>query len=481
MNPNPPSNLGATGAEPFFHLPLLPTIAVEWAALIPLVVHLASFQDDYHMIGELTLRCRLIPGLFPKLGQLQSISKLLCGGSAFLDRVSSKSTHGSTVWDVSWGSVFPCANGAARDFLMDQALRHSLETIKVDEWTTRNTSLDANSSSKRTSSDISKETVCINETEKSANTPAPAVKITESTFARPQTLRIIYLYQKEAAIDTQRYLSWSVWSLLVDISWVLVLLGLVIILCLAGAYGTASIVLSGITSRIFCRYLCIQRPKGYLQNNETHDACMLTAIHENASVWVLYRGDRSIVDWLLNKTMITAPQPSSAMYYYFRLAHYHQLLAMTYVAAQKGWDGFCLLSLMILVWITRALLDRTSPAAEWTKTEGVAFRTRSFEFSGRTPMIGAVQMLSDSRIVPGRMGNFHRNTTWMDSILAPCKRRQSWTDGLLSITTQKNVLPNASHSLDQSDQNWVERMTKLSVEAVKCIESNMVEMVSCMV
>ena len=182
-----------------------------------------------------------------------------------------------------------------------------------------------------------------------------------------------------------------------------------------------------------------------------HDACMLAAIYENASVWFLYKGDRSIVDWLLNQTMITAPRTSNAMYYYFRLAHYHQLLAMTYVAAQKGWDGVCLLSLMILAWIIRSLLDRTSPVAEWLKKENVEFDIRSFEFTGRAPMIGAVQLLSDSRIMPGRMGNFHRNMTWMDPILAPCKRR---TDRLLCIATQKNILPSDLSVLDKTNHDW---------------------------
>ncbi|KIW90626.1 uncharacterized protein Z519_08409 [Cladophialophora bantiana CBS 173.52] len=43
----------------------------------------------------------------PKLGQLKDVAKLLSLGSAVLDQTSGAGGAGSTtVWDVSWGSVF---------------------------------------------------------------------------------------------------------------------------------------------------------------------------------------------------------------------------------------------------------------------------------------------------------------------------------------------------------------------------------------
>ena len=103
--------------------------------------------------------------------------------------------------------------------------------------------------------------------------------------------------------------------------------------------------------------------------------------------------------------------------------------------------------------------------------EKVGFDGRSFEFTGRTSMIGAVQMISDRRILLKSLGNAHRNTTWMDTILAPCARRERWTARLLCIATKEEVPSGNLAGLDKSDGQWVEKTTKLSVDAAQCIQS----------
>lgn len=90
MQNNQPASVGSTGADAFFWIPPLPTIVAEWAALIPLIVHLASAQDDHRMIGEAALRGTLSTGMFPKLGHLNGIARLLHNGPDFLDCASSK-------------------------------------------------------------------------------------------------------------------------------------------------------------------------------------------------------------------------------------------------------------------------------------------------------------------------------------------------------------------------------------------------------
>src|SRR5271168_3011492 len=131
MDWNQPPNLGSTGAIAFFQVPPLLTIVAEWAALIPLIVHLASFQDDHRMVGEVALNCRLSTGLFPRLGHLNGIARLLRGGPDFVDRVSGTGALSSVVWDVSWGRVFPCANGQARDLPTTYTSRKSPRVIGV--------------------------------------------------------------------------------------------------------------------------------------------------------------------------------------------------------------------------------------------------------------------------------------------------------------------------------------------------------------
>jgi hypothetical protein len=486
MDWNQPPNLGSTGAIAFFQLPPLPSIVAEWAALIPLIVHLASFQDDRRMIGEVALNLRLSIGLFPRLGRLNGIAKLLRGGPDFLDRVSSTGSLSSIVWDVSWGSVFPCANGAARDLLTAYALRRNPDVVDVKSWTMKHvthretsTSSTADDSCKTHDSNasVAADRAIPKSPFSSATSQSMLHKdvdeVKASVFSRPQVLHVVNCSHQNSKLPVYARLCHAFQSPLADILWLFTLLGLVVVLCLFGSYGTANVVLSGGTSKIMCKFLPIQRPPGYLENNESHDACMLTAIHENASTWYLYRGDRSTVDWLLNKTMIAIPRSRSTkiLYYYFRFAHYHQLLAMTYVAAQKGWDGVCLLCLMIIFWTGTLLFNTKWPAAEWMQREKVRFDVRSFEFTGRTPMIGAVQMISDRRILQKTRGNAHRNTTWMDTILAPCARRERWTDRLLCHATNQEVSSNDLEGLDIPDRQWLEKITRLSVEAAQCIES----------
>lgn len=89
------------------------------------------------MVGEAALEGRISTGLFPKLGLLDGIANLLNGGLAFLERASSGGGMDSRVWDVSWGNVFPCANGAARMILTEYALRHGPRVVQVKDWSNR--------------------------------------------------------------------------------------------------------------------------------------------------------------------------------------------------------------------------------------------------------------------------------------------------------------------------------------------------------
>ena len=131
----------------------------------------------------------------------------------------------------------------------------------------------------------------------------------------------------------------------------LIQLGGIAVLSLFGIYGTATVVLTGTISQAASQFVRVQRPPGFLENNEKGGACMLVGVHENCSTWYLYVGDRGVVDWLLNKSMIILPPSSRILSTWFKLAHLLQLLAMTFVAAQKGWDGIVMLILMVQVWI----------------------------------------------------------------------------------------------------------------------------------
>ncbi|KAF4537742.1 Ankyrin repeat-containing protein [Lasiodiplodia theobromae] len=105
---------------------------------------------------------------------------------------------------------------------------------------------------------------------------------------------------------------------------------------------------------------------------------MLVTTHQNAMEWHLFTGSRAVVDTLLNKTMFAIPPHQTALTgpvvvaRWLRLAHALQLLAMTFTAAQKGWDGVCLVVLLALNAIGRWRMREGSLASWWLAVEGVS-------------------------------------------------------------------------------------------------------------
>lgn len=83
------------------------------------------------MVGELALEGHLTIGLFPKLGYLDGLRRLLQGGANFLDRANANSSSTYRVWDVNWGSVFTRANGSAISIITDYALRESRPALPI--------------------------------------------------------------------------------------------------------------------------------------------------------------------------------------------------------------------------------------------------------------------------------------------------------------------------------------------------------------
>ncbi|KAL9097524.1 MAG: hypothetical protein Q9165_000420 [Trypethelium subeluteriae] len=235
---------------------------------------------------------------------------------------------------------------------------------------------------------------------------------------------------------------------------------LTVVLCLFGLYGTSVILLVSAISQLSSRFVRLYRPPGYLESNEaSKDAFMLTATHSNAMTWYLFMGDRGAVDTLLNKTMICVrgDQQEQWCSSWLRLAHAIQLLSMTFVAAQKGWDGVGLLVLVAIEWIRRWNMRKENLANSWLRKEGVHIKVRSYEFTGRGTLLGAVQALSNSR-----------TTTWMDGIMVPHARR----DVLLRrIEKLRSGEPHEiESSWSENDMQYISRSAALSIEAAEMID-----------
>ena len=424
-----------------FVVPRIPPIISEWSALLPLVCHLTSYEEDHQLVGDLALTGFLTIDLFPKLGYLNSVRRLLDEGSAFFDRVNSISGSAHTVWDVQWGSVFYRSNGAATSMIAQHALNKNAEIIRLPESTaTESATLDAS---------VSWSCQADKSGDSPQSTPTPS-------FRRYQTLHVINLGRMNREESTKRRLRSAYLSKAGEIIGLVALVTLAIILCFLGAYGTASLVVAGVTSKILARTVSLQRPPGYLDNNEAHAASMLSAVNGNSSSWYLYTGDRGIVDWLINKPMLTTPRKHKSIIAYFYAAHMFQLIMMTFVAAQKGIDSVSLVMVMLanraFVWIYR---DRNI-VKRWLEAEDVAVSATTFEFTGRTSMLGAIHVLSEAS-----------NASWMDQLLAPSARRKVWLDELKRTAATRKKSNEDLALLTPSDRSWVLLHSQLAIGAAR--------------
>ncbi|OAQ61026.1 hypothetical protein VFPPC_13197 [Pochonia chlamydosporia 170] len=423
---------GTLGSSPFSLLPQIPAIVSEWCALIPLVFHLATPREDYITIGEVSLLGRICVPLLPRLGALLGLARLLNGGPKHLDYASFGAGGSSrTVWDVKWGSVFPAANGAAVVWISDYLRRRTKPGV-VDMPEDDSTNLQ-NTITSSTTSDTSQ-----------------ARKESTGNNAGPRRYQTLHVYNFEFIPKSANQERVSlVSSRAVNICEYLFMTAVVIILCVLGAYGTAVVIFCTMVSQLVGRSITAIRPSTYLENTELHDAGMLVAAHQNAVEWHLYIGNRAIVDTLLNKPMVSFPDGPGAKLAgrWFEVAHILQLASMTYIAAQKGWDGVFLLLLITGYDVYRFLTRGHSLARAWLYAEGVDAKVATFRFSGRTPMLGAVELFKGR----GR-------EAWMDLILVPHPRREAW---LRVIRGQSDL----GEGLDHGDRRWVEYMSKAALAA----------------
>lgn len=127
------ASIGSLNLPGFFAVPPLVNFIAEWAALIPLACYLASYHHPHQLVGQVALLGRVSVSLFPKLGVLGGISKLVERGPEVFDIASTIGPSSRKVWDVKWRGSFPCANGAASSYIAESLLKHKRKVIKIPE------------------------------------------------------------------------------------------------------------------------------------------------------------------------------------------------------------------------------------------------------------------------------------------------------------------------------------------------------------
>jgi hypothetical protein len=417
---------GTLGVPALSQIPAIPSIVSEWSALLPLVCHLATPREDYVTTGEVSLLGRIHVPLLPKLGALLGIARLLRKGARYLDYASTGAETSQMVWDVKWGSVFPAANGAAVSWVCDY-LRHC---------------------SDRTVLDVPEEASMTMPPQ--PNTHIPVTSADTPGYRRHQILHVYdFEFTTKPTSQTSPFRGPRAQAMY-NILWLVLLLLIIAGLGLVGTYGTAAALLCTAISQVVARRTAITRPSTYLKNTELHDAAMLLAAHQNAVEWHLFIGNRSIVDNLLNKPMIEFPQGRRARLAarWFATAHILQLVAMTYVAAQRGWDGVALV-LVLAGYSLYCLVARGENLARaWLKKEGIRATTLTFRFGGRTAMVGAIEQFKGAHM-----------DVWMDSILAPHLRRDAW----LRFLRGQCRIEELAGEFDDYDIRWIEGMARAAL------------------
>lgn len=448
----PDASSGILNLSTWLHLPKhIHPIVFEWAALIPLTVYLASFRSDFELAGEVSLQGRLSVGVIPKLWALGGMAKILRQGEMFFD---SANAAGETlkVFDAQHGCVFPCYNSAATAAVADAVVAGDpvIKEGHLIEW------INSNRENLKTEFMIAGF---------EGDTPKSGfIELRDSRkfYGRRQILNIIDIRRaselngalintKDPAVEEPRRVSkagFRNWA--TNAAWfgeILLLTGATVTLFGAGCLGSGSLLFIGGISRVCAHYTKIGRPPHFLENQESYEGCMLVSIHDNAAVWTLYRGDRGLINSLLNKPMVAPFKPtrvSKVVYIWFRFAEILQVVAMTYVAGEKGWDALILLILITAVWSFSKFWGYNQHAQNWLKEEG--FKATSFgcEFPGRTELVAAVQLLSTEK-----------RTVWMNSILAPCERRTVLFQRLGALSCTLQQAQEDFNALGETDRLWV--------------------------
>ena len=467
-----PANLGSLGIQSVLSTAPVLNIIAEWASVVPLACHIGGKQQDYALLGELALTGKLSVGLFEELGFAKGVARLLKEGPDFLDRASVRGDVSWEVWDVNWGSTFLCSNGAACATLTAYALRKVPRAINISDC------IQAEETKRQTTStsvvalfDCSSTSAPFDKLENGTPESGPHIRRSETfryfqddlSFEEVRSPSASTLHNRAASSSHRRYqrlhildfqrrdpsdsnthrvrLARIEYSKLASSIAPPVVFVLLIVL---GLYGTALAIFGASVSKIIAYYsIRPQRPPGYLTNNEVGDACMLMSTHRNATTWYLYTGDRGIVDHFLNKPMVELQNLRPHLLQWFKVSHIAQLIAMTYVTAQKGWDGIAMVILMLCAWLMKWCWGDDYLARQWLVKEGISVRVKSFDFEGRTAMISAIQALSESKV-----------TRWMDDIIVPHPRRDALLSSLGLGANEAQSFGSMS-LLSGFDQEWV--------------------------
>lgn len=446
----------------------IPRVLVICAYIIPIAVYAYSMRTAYDVATLVSLRAKVCPSINLRAWDFMGIARLLGERESFMDNASDANST-LRVYDVQWGSVFPCYNSGVASSVKENAFRRArvplvISEDNLNEWILANKT-DLGKNFQHDPLDDLESPPAIRSDVYSGETVENVVQ-RKKEYGRRQYLDIVYVSREgkrprviNSALDQLQRLTTSQWPFLLLSS------GAVLVLTKYQCIGTSALVLIRAVARFLALRINVKRPPLYLRNREVHSGCMLVAAHENATTWTLYIGDRGTIDTLLNKPMVEIGEPSSIVLTWFRAAELSIPIAMVYAIMQGGWDVVSLLAVTALLEGLDYLNSRDRVVSAWLREEGLATKAFRCQFPGRSELIGAVQLLSR-----------RKTSIWMDGILAPVPRRDAWLQVVGAVPSDPDSLQQSLASLDAHDRNWIKATGLQTMAAHELISERLKEM-----
>ncbi|KAL4964636.1 uncharacterized protein BDV14DRAFT_174465 [Aspergillus stella-maris] len=235
-----------------------------------------------HILGKLARH----PGHSCRVGwELGSVAKLLRERDIFLDTASATGDP-LRVYDVQWGSVFPCYNSAAAASVAANAFGNGTATPEItqedlNDWIIEHK---AELLARFPPDVISHGSLAAAKSEVHCGDRIGELVQRKRMYGRAQQLDIVFVSQRGKKARTPSILH-RPWSHRLQVAAQLFLAaGTGAVLLSLGCIGKGVLLLVGSVSFLCSQFVQIKRSPLYLRNREVHTGCMLVAVHENATI-----------------------------------------------------------------------------------------------------------------------------------------------------------------------------------------------------
>ncbi|CAI4214287.1 unnamed protein product [Parascedosporium putredinis] len=250
----------------------IPKVLVICAYIIPITVYAYSMRTAYDVATLVSLRAKVCPSINLRAWDFMGIAQLLGERESFMDNASDANST-LRVYDVQWGSVFPCYNSGVASCVKENAFRQAKVPLTIsednlNEWILANKA-DLEKNFQHDPSDDLESPPAFQSDVYCGETVENVVQ-RKQEYGRRQYLDIVYVSRERehprvvnSALDQFQRLTTSQWPFL--------LLSSVAALVLTEyqCIGTGALLLIRAVARFLALRINVKRPPLYLRNRES--------------------------------------------------------------------------------------------------------------------------------------------------------------------------------------------------------------------